>query len=394
MNLVDRLYQLGRDRGMPKYEIYVQAIAYRKHPYDESSFPRPYKVIPMYGNVEKFPFGQDQLAGLIQGIRPLVTVSFGDRWMIEHIQNPQCVPEELRKTFYSFAYWAIDGDPIPPIWFDLFKKFDHTIFYSKFAHKQALHRDSDMFHRCSLVYHGVNPYLFRPLPEPYIETMKEKHGFKNKFVVGAVMRNQARKSHPRLLRAFQKFSEGKSDVVLFLHCSPRDQGWDLNDLINRYGLNGKAFFTNPSQNPALGISTDQLVGLYNMMDVHAPVAEGEGFGLPILESMSCGVPNLVNHYGAEQELVEDSGAGFTIKPATVYLRGSDHNFERPLVDEQDLADKLQWLYDHPKERKDMKKKARIYALTMSWDRFAQEFDAVITSVINNEILAPIQAEVL
>ena len=106
------------------------------------------------------------------------------------------------------------------------------------------------------------------------------------------------------------------------------------------------------------------------------------------------MPNLVNHYGAEQELVEDSGAGFTIKPATVYLRGSDHNFERPLVDEQDLADKLQWLYDHPKERKDMKKKARIYALTMSWDRFAQEFDAVITSVINNEILAPIQAEVL
>ena len=43
-NLCDRLYEIGRDYGMPKYEIFVQALGWRKHPYDESGPGKPYKV--------------------------------------------------------------------------------------------------------------------------------------------------------------------------------------------------------------------------------------------------------------------------------------------------------------------------------------------------------------
>ena len=49
---------------------------------------------------------------------------------------------------------------------------------------------------------------------------------------------------------------------------------------------------------------------------------GGGFGLPIIESMSCGVPNLTDDYAAGKELIEDSGAGILIKSATPIFRGA------------------------------------------------------------------------
>src|SRR3990167_1158501 len=392
-NFIDRFYQMGRDQGMPRYDVSVQSWALNQGRFDPPPTDRPYRIFPAGNNNPQVAFGQDTLAHLVQKIRPQICISFGDLWMIEHVNSPQVIPPDLRKIFKAIALVPIDGEPIPPIWLTKLRQFDHVIFYSKFAKNQADQRDEYFKLHSSMVYHGVNSYLFRPLQRPYVEKFKEQHGLKDKFVIGMVARNQARRSHPRLLVAFQKFAENKNDVVLLLHCMPKDQGWDLNDLVNRFNLNGKVFFTNQSNNPAIGMPDQHMVTLLNTMDVHVLLGEGEGFGIPILESMSCGVPNLVNHYGAEKELVEDSGAGFTIKPAAMYFRGSDHNYQRALVDTNDVVDKLQWMYEHPKERQAMGRKGRAYALNMSWDKMAHQFDQVITKVLDDQIQYPIEAEV-
>ena len=187
--------------------------------------------------------------------------------------------------------------------------------------------------KCSMIYHGVNPYWFRPLRREVVEKFKQQNNFKDKFIIGMVARNQARKAHPRALLAFQKFIQGKEDKTIFLmHACPQDQGWNLDDLINRFGLNKKVFLTMPHNNPAVGISPEQQLMLYNCMDVHVLANEGEGFGLPIIESMSCGVPNLTDDYAAGKELIEDSGAGMLIKSATPIFRGADHNYKRCATD--------------------------------------------------------------
>ena len=46
-----------------------------------------------------------------------------------------------------------------------------------------------------------------------------------------------------------------------------------------------------------------MVDIFNMMDVHALPTGGEGFGIPTLESMSCGRPNVICNYTTSYELV-------------------------------------------------------------------------------------------
>lgn len=269
-------------------------------------------------------------------------------------------------------------------WPNKFRKFDHMVFYSKFGYKAAM--DATPGLSASMIYHGVDPYFFRPLPKPYMDHWKKQMGqpgisFENKFIVGMVARNQSRKSHPQLLKGFAKFAKDKTDVMLLMNCVAVDQGWNIDDLINRYELRGKAFITG-SSNPAFGMPMDKLMMLYNAMDVHLLATEGEGFGIPILESMSCGVPNMTNAYAAGEELVRDSG-GILLEKGPIVMRGSDHNFERQYTDPDEVAEKLQWLYEHPVERKEMGRKARAYALTMSWDRMNAQWDQVLTNVLED-----------
>ena len=46
------------------------------------------------------------------------------------------------------------------------------------------------------------------------------------------------------------------------------------------------------------LSEDEVVGLYTACNVLVHPYRGEGFGLPILEAMACGIPAIVTNGGA------------------------------------------------------------------------------------------------
>lgn len=102
------------------------------------------------------------------------------------------------------------------------------------------------------------------------------------------------------------------------------------------------------------VSTQKLVSLYNNAKVFVYVSLYEGFGLPILEAMSCGCPVITSNRGAMKEVAKD--AALLVNPE--------------LVDEVALA--MSTTLENDSIRKILINKGLKRAKKFTWDQTAKE----------------------
>jgi glycosyltransferase involved in cell wall biosynthesis len=109
----------------------------------------------------------------------------------------------------------------------------------------------------------------------------------------------------------------------------------------------------------LGTETNFLIKFYSRADVFiAPSVWDEPLGLVILEAMACETPVVVTRKGGIPLAVKDGKNGLFIKP-----RNSN-----------DIAEKVNYLFEHEEIRVKMGKKAReIAEKKFSWERISQRF---------------------
>lgn len=422
-SIVDRLFNLKTEWGTKKYAPAVMALGRGMNPFDNSN-NKPYPVIPMYGNQQAAPFGHDYAADLVRRYRPDVIVTFGDTWMLDFWNEPGIIPEDLRSKVKIIAYVAIDGYPVPDFWIEKYKRFDKIITYTKFG-KDAVDERAQLMGtklNSDFIYHGVNPQVFKPLPQSDVDAFKAANGLAGKKIIGMFSRNQPRKHHPEFVEsALELLRALKHDpnIMFYIHAMESDAGWDLPKLIrdldtmklrDRFLLHGfvgpgqkipsnekelkDRFFFPGIKNPAEGIPVEHLNMMYNMCDVHVMLTSGEGFGCTVLESLAAGVPTLTNHYAASAELIEMSGGGELIKARDYTYRGSDHNFYRPHTDYNDAVERITKILNDPELFKKYKKKARAFGLQMSWDVVIDDWDRVISSVFEVDANPEIKTELI
>jgi glycosyltransferase involved in cell wall biosynthesis len=80
------------------------------------------------------------------------------------------------------------------------------------------------------------------------------------------------------------------------------------ELIEQLGINDRIHFTG-------WVSHDHLPAFYNLADLFVLPSLHEGFGIPLLEAMTCGCPVLTSTTGSPPEVVED--AGYLVDPIKV-----------------------------------------------------------------------------
>ena len=68
----------------------------------------------------------------------------------------------------------------------------------------------------------------------------------------------------------------------------------------------------------------------------------ENFPVTIVESFACGVPVICSRLGSMEEIVHDNRTGFHFSPG----------------DSKDLADKVEWAWNHPEYMRSMGEEAR------------------------------------
>jgi len=227
----------------------------------------------------------------------------------------------------TFWYYPSDGGGGLPTGCDnILRKVNMPIAMSKFAQEQI-----KKVHNIDSVYipHGYDKDLFYPLSEEEKKANRTKWLLRNKFVIGVVARNQGRKMLDRTIKAFSLFAKDKEDVRLLMHCDPNDaaQPFRLFELINRYKIRNKVIFTDVSfYNP---YNYKQMNEVYNLMDVFLLTTSGEGFGVPIIEAMACGIPQVCTDYTTTKELViDDIQTGEAVK-----LVGENNYCPHPHTDE-------------------------------------------------------------
>ena len=198
----------------------------------------------------------------------------------------------------------IDGQPSIPQWQETLKHVDYPVAMSQYG-KTVMQEDFpdwDPLNPITYIPHGVDCDFFKPqdVPKPNPDT----------FIVGCVARNQHRKNIPRLMRSFQMFVEKNNltpdDTRLLLHMDWNDHmGWKIDHMAkNVYGI--EDYMIPPTMgNMENGEHPDDkgMVDIYNMMDIHALPTGGEGFGIPTVEAMACGKPNVICNYTTSYEIV-------------------------------------------------------------------------------------------
>ncbi len=351
---------LTRLHATGKYDITCLGWYYDGRPYDTNALPFE---IYRTGNTE---FGQDVLGGIIEAREPDVMISLGDIWMVQWIQQ---IPQRAQTKWVG--YFPLDGGPLHSSFGPVIRAMDVPVCYSKFA-QDVIAADAPDIHT-ELIYHGVDADTFHPIADKV--ACKREEGIGDRFVVGCVARNQARKQIPILVKAFARFAEDKDDVFLYLHMAPRDAGWDMPELLRRYRLQYKAHISGATVNEAL--TDEQLNGVYNCFDVFALPTMGEGFGLPIVEAMACGVPVVVTDYSACVELVE--GRGELIKVRDLLTLGQN-NIDQAVADVDDLTARLEKLYADPSLRQAHGHAGRQFAETLAWDALMPQWTALIDSL--------------
>ena len=248
----------------------------------------------------KQPYCADLIMPKIQKLRPDVFGVLLDTFMV--------FPWFLNLNFspaYSVFYFPSDGGGGMPLGCEqILRKVNLPIAMSLFAQKQV----KDYYNiNTEYIPHAVNTKIFYRMLDEDRQKIKAERGLFGKFVIGCVTRNQGRKMVDRLIKIFAKFAKGKNDVVLFLHTDPMDAAavFSLPDMIRRYNLENKVLFTGLTFTDTFPYS--EMLKVYNCMDVFLLPTSGEGFGIPIIEAMACGIPPLVTDYTTTPELLKLNG---------------------------------------------------------------------------------------
>lgn len=169
--------------------------------------------------------------------------------------------------------------------------------------------------KITLIEHGVNTSVFHPdtrLREIGRKTLKTVGGEdvpENAFIALDVATNIGeRKLLPFLILTFKEFVDTHKDAYLLLYTNRRmnyPAGYDLDIFAEEVGLKNLIFLSN---NPIVDSLDDDMMNiLYNACDVFVNSSLGEGFGLPFLEAMACGLPCAATNTASAPELIRGRG---------------------------------------------------------------------------------------
>lgn len=366
------------DYGLAEAGFDVSQIAWGfRH---ETSIPRANHMLLPCGNDPNQPFGSDVLPYYLQTFKPEVLLTQADTRMVSYIpQQLKQIPNKPLWVFYVVvdgSTWQIDGKPHwPKNWSDVIRQADKVVAMSKYG--QSLLKAMDI--ESEVIYHGVDTTRFLPVPDEFKKSLRKQSGLgEDTFIFGGVFKSMQRKNPEKYLQAFKIFLESREltqkdrdRCILLLHTAPQPSGGGEYDLIEQSIDSGLQVGKNIIfSNQALPMEQMQLI--YQAVDVFIHLGTMEGFGLPIIEAMSCGLPIVGVDSCTMTEIIGDCGLLSEVpryKNGHPIKYGSYNGVEGDCVDPWDVAKQMLRLYKSEALRKELGTKAT--------EKAVKEFDWTI-----------------
>jgi D-inositol-3-phosphate glycosyltransferase len=276
------------------YNVHVLGLNHFGDPHDY-----PYPIYPCNTVHGGDFFGLSRINELVRKIGPDVAVVQNDPWNFSrYIKALGNVP--------TVGIVAVDGLNCQGYALNGLKL---AIFWTQFGMEQA--RIGGYVGPATVIPLGVNRDIYYPrskkVARERLALPRGREYVRDGFFVGNVNRNQPRKRIDLTIQYFAEWVKSFKipDAFLYLHVAPTgDQGWDLPQLANYYGIANRLIYAEPEIGQ--GITEDELANTYTMLDVMLSTSQGEGMGLTTLESMACGVPNIGAEWAALADWAKDA----------------------------------------------------------------------------------------
>jgi glycosyltransferase involved in cell wall biosynthesis len=206
--------------------------------------------------------------------------------------------------------------------------------------------------RTRFVHNGVDRALFRPLPEEALARFRLSRALPERYIL-CVGSFEPRKNLNCLLNAWLRLPSRARDGRRLMLIG--NAGWENGDIIESIRRGEEA--------GAVSVVKDapdaDLPYYYNLAEFFVYISRYEGFGLPPLEAMACGLPVLASDIPAHREVLAD---------AAEYV---DPN------DAEAVAGRLEELTLKSSDRKSVAEKCVKRASLFSWDKSALEYEKIM-----------------
>jgi len=275
--------------------------------------------------------------GDIQTLRKLLDIEKPD--VILHFTDPHYWQwlydneHEIRQRVPLLYYHIWDDLPDPKYNRNIYESCDWLGCISKQTYG-IVHRVGKMIDKVTYkpledwqikyVPHGINPDVFKPLPEVSEDIKKLVYGEKEyDFILFYNNRNIRRKQPSDVIYSYKLFcdkltKEQADRCLLLMHTAAVDEnGTDLPAVIDALCPDYEVRFT------GVKLEQDKLNEIYNLVDCTINIANNEGFGLTTAESLMAGTPILANVTGGLQDQM-----GFEFSEDDYITIGSLHHKEK------------------------------------------------------------------
>ncbi len=346
------------------------------------------------------PLGFETLSRVLKTEDINFVISIGDPWDIQGL--PQI---KQQRPFIWIGYTPVDSTPYPRYllltknphqYLDaafLLQQMDHIVAYSNFG-KTAIHEmltaagggSRHPTPGIKMIYLGVD--TDRYAPQKKTEARKLFHGavLEDTLLFSCMKVNSIRAGFDSLFAAWAAYLDRARGVDaalvkksrLYLHTAIENGGYPVSLLMQRYGLENNILL-NPGIKPGECFPEEVIAATHNASDIVVSAARGEGFGLNILEAMSCAIPCIVPDYGCPAEY---GGEAVSRVPIAATFNPEFATTDFAIVNVDEMANRMLDLAVNPEKRAHMGDKGREITATMTWKVFIEQWAAAIANVMD------------
>ena len=314
-------------------------VSYTPAPLDERWLYRlwyrlrlPIPVQWMIGQVDLFHSPDFVLPPVAKGIPTVLTVHD-----LSFAHYPEVYTPALVSYLNKVVPWSVT-------------RASHILADSKATKEDLVQLWNVRPEKVTVLYSGVNS-RFQPVTDPpKLQQMRTRYKLGERPYILSVGTIQPRKNYQMLIRAFAKVAAVLPHNLVIAG----GKGWlydDILDEVNRQGVDGRVLFTG-------FVDDDDLPTLYSAASLYVFPSLYEGFGLPLLEAMACGVPVINANTSCLPEVAGQ---------ATVQIDPQD---------EAGWAVAMQAVLQEETSRAEMIEKGFVQVKKFEWERAAEELLAV------------------